>query len=1036
MQAILFDEYYLDGDDVSDLYLEHIGTPHEGNIPHSGRYPYGSGDHAMQRAYTFRDKYNQLKKVKGLSEKEIAAELGVVDRFGKPDVNRLRARYSNTTNDIKAYERSLANHLYYDECNENASEVARRLGKSESTIRSYLDAERTDRVNLTRKTADLLKDYIDENKYVDVSTGTNIYLGVTESRMDNAVAALEEEGYKKQTLYIDQLGTNHKTTMTVLTRPDVDYAELSENRYDVRFLGQDSRVIDECGDVLKVGMDRPVPVSSDRIYIRYNTGEGDDSGLVRDGLIELRPGVKDLSLGGADYAQVRINVDDSHYLKGMARYSDDIPDGYDIVVNSNKKPGTPAKAEDPDDPKAKQVFKTMQKVDGEVDWSNPFGSGSLTQIRDGDGNLSACNVVRTEGEWQTWDRNLPSQFLSKQPVPLAERQLKLAADDKKRELEEINALTNPEVKKKFLLDFADKCDSAAVELKAAPFPGQQTHVLLPFPEVKDNEIYAPNYPDGTTVALVRFPHQGKFEIPILTVHNTGSPVKDKLGVVPDAVGINHTVADRLSGADFDGDTVLVIPLSDRVKVQSQNQLDGLKGFDPKERYPYHEGMNVMSERVKEQQMGVVSNLITDMTIGGATSDELARATRHALVVIDAAKHKLDWKASEEIEHLDDLKAKYQNGGGASTIISRASSEERVNERKEWFPSTTSIGPNGEKIYRETGEMSLRGRLKGIPMKDGTLVNVKEERKGGEKTGRLYYTKEDPATGKQVRTYVTKDDFPDDIEKLKEQRNVYLNKDNKTGAYYYLQTDKATGKKVRAYVTEDDLDGGIKEVARSTKTTKMAKAEDAYALTSGGSKENVKYPIEEKYAEYANTMKALANMARKEYLATPTYKRDVGASQEYKEELESLDKKLLAVKSNAPLERQAQLLGNRQVALAKEKDPNMSKEKLKKTQGRMITAAREALKTQRKDKIKLTEREVEAIQKNAISATKLRAIMDKCDTDDLRKNFTPRAQKTITPSMEALAKSMYASGYTYAQISERLGVSTTTANRIISGKEAS
>jgi ribosomal protein S6E (S10) len=51
-------------------------------------------------------------------------------------------------------------------------------------------------------------------------------------------------------------------------------------------------------------------------------------------------------------------------------------------------------------------------------------------------------------------------------------------------------------------------------------------------------------------------------------------------------------------------------------------------------------------------------------------------------------------------------------------------------------------------------------------------------------------------------------------------------------------------------------------------TKMAEADDAYTLTSGGSKQNPGTPMEGLYANYANQMKGLANSARKEYLATP------------------------------------------------------------------------------------------------------------------------------------------------------------------------
>ena len=81
---------------------------------------------------------------------------------------------------------------------------------------------------------------------------------------------------------------------------------------------------------------KPTSIDSKRISICY----GDEGGLNKDGVIEIRRGVPDLDLGNSHYAQVRILVDGTHYLKGMAMYSDDIPDGVDIVFNTNKKSGT------------------------------------------------------------------------------------------------------------------------------------------------------------------------------------------------------------------------------------------------------------------------------------------------------------------------------------------------------------------------------------------------------------------------------------------------------------------------------------------------------------------------------------------------------------------------------------------------------------------------------------------------------------------------------------------------------------------------
>ena len=173
-------------------------------------------------------------------------------------------------------------------------------------------------------------------------------------------------------------------------------------------------------------------------------------------------------------------------------------------------------------------------------------------------------------------------------MTLIKKQLGLAKADKQAEYDEICSLTNPTVKKALLKSFADDCDAAAVHLQAAALPRQKYQVILPLTTIKDNEVYAPNYKDGETVALIRYPHGGTFEIPILKVNNKLDEGKSVLGNTPaDAIGINKKNADRLSGADFDGDTVMVIPCNStksKVKITSTSPLKGLEGFDTKDAY--------------------------------------------------------------------------------------------------------------------------------------------------------------------------------------------------------------------------------------------------------------------------------------------------------------------------------------------------------------------------------------------------------------------------------------------------------------------
>ena len=150
-----------------------------------------------------------------------------------------------------------------------------------------------------------------------------------------------------------------------------------------------------------------------------------------------------------------------------------------------------------------------------------------------------------------------------------------------------------------------------------------------------------------------------------------------LGKTPaDAIGINKKVADRLSGADFDGDTVMVIPCNSsrsNVKITSTPPLRGLEGFDPKDKYQYdtktmdsagnvhyyRNGVEFKAMRNTQTEMGKISNLITDMTLKGACQDEIARAVRHSMVVIDAEKHGLDYKRSAQENGISALKKSYQ-----------------------------------------------------------------------------------------------------------------------------------------------------------------------------------------------------------------------------------------------------------------------------------------------------------------------------------------------------------------------------------------
>ena len=660
---------------------------HYGVKRRSGRYPWGSGDNPYQHGGDFLSRVEELQRL-GKSEKEIAQEIGL-------STTDLRMQVRVAKHERRALQADRARSLRDD--GKTLDEIASIMGfKNDSSVRALLNESTAENKNKARVTAEILKKELAEKGALDVGTGVERTLGVSTGVLQEALFILETEGYNRYGVGVPQVNDPKKRTITpVISVPEIDQREVYQNLDLVKSVGEyHSSDGGESWDKREY----PASIDSSRVKILY----GDEGGALKDGVIEIRRGVADLDLGDSHYAQVRILVDGTHYLKGMAMYSEDMPDGVDIVFNTNKHSGTPKM----------DVMKPIQ-----ADPDNPFGAfikaNGQSHYIDADGTekLSAINKLKEEGDWDKMSKNLSSQFLSKQPLQLIKKQLDLTYADAADEFAEICALTNPTVKRKLLLDFADECDSAAVHLKAAALPRQSTQVILPLNAMKETEIFAPNYRDGEQVALVRYPHGGTFEIPILTVNNKNPSAIAILGKnIRDAVGINPKVAERLSGADFDGDQVVVIPTGRGVKIQSTPALKDLEGFDPKTQYSTEgkTGVRLLSKGAATQrQMGEISNLITDMTLKGAPESEIARAVKHSMVVIDAAKHKLDYRQSEKDNGIAELRKRYQGytdedgkeRGGASTLLSRRKQTVDVPERQ----GSGVIDPKtGRVVYKESG----------------------------------------------------------------------------------------------------------------------------------------------------------------------------------------------------------------------------------------------------------------------------------------------------------------------------------------------
>ena len=943
-------------EEMNDI-LVHYGMPRR-----SGRYPWGSGEDPYQHGRDFLGRIEELKKT-GWTEtpENIKKEFGL-------STTQYRAQKGLAKDERRMLNVARAKSLKEDGLGD--SEIARKISEelgrdvNESTVRSWLNAESESRMKKARETADFIREQIDKKGMIDVGAGVSHELNISKEKLDQALAILESEGYPVYGGRVPQVtNPSQKTTIKVVCPPGTEHKDIYnyENIHSLNeYISRDG------GDTYEKKFHYPESMDSKRLMIRYK----EDGGIDKDGVIELRRNVPDLSLGESRYSQVRILVDGDRYLKGMALYSDDMPDGIDVIFNTNKSKDVPMRdvlkkiKDDPDNPFGSAIKDVS--LGGQY-WYDPKTGERVSASTKG-AKLGLINKRADEGDWTEWKDALPSQFLAKQSRSLAKKQLDLAVADKTDEYNEISSLTNPTIKKHLLMKYADECDSAAVHLQAAALPGQKYHVIIPITSMKDTEVYAPNYENGTELALIRYPHGGTFEIPILKVNNKQPLAKKLIGTDSiDAVGINSKVAERLSGADFDGDTVMCIPTNDKagkVKIISTPPLKGLEGFDPKTAYPERKGMKYMKDPVTgkdstQMQMGVISNLITDMTLKGATQDELARAVRHSMVVIDAGKHKLDYKQSEIDNNIAALKKKYQttidadgreHTGGASTLLSRSKGEESVLKRQ------------------------------GSPK-----VNLK---------GKAWY---DPSKPEGSLVYQIADDVNYEVPKV----------------------NRRTGE-----VT-------IVTKQRTQRSTKMAETDDAKTLISDANTpmERLYADYANRMKDLANRARVkAANTGKIAYSKTAkaTYSEEVRSLDE------KLRVALMNAPRERQAQLRANAEVNAKVRRAKEEGRELKNDEIKKAGQQALSRSRADVNSvSRKDRsIKITDREWEAIQSGAISENVLKKILNNADIDELRQRATPRATTTLNQAKINRIKAYSASNYTLGEIAKKLGVSVSTVSKYL------
>ena len=945
-----------------EIILKHYGVKRK-----SGRYPWDPSLH-LPKNYKFIEDRDEMKK-RGLSDNEIAKQMGL-------STTVYRSKVTIAKEELKQYNMQRIAKLQSEGM--IIDDIAKTIGTTGQTVRNYLDeiknpnkSARAQRVQ-TEAVADTLKDAVKRSKYIDVGKGVEIQMGISKEKLKSGLNALVESGeYEVHNLRIAQVtDKNNSTPVKVLTKKGVERSEIYKNMDKVRpveefAINGDARMFQQ--------MERPKSIGWDRVHIRYAIPEGqkghgtNDDGAMMDGAMFLRPGVKDLNLGKASYAQVRIAVGDTHYLKGMALYGTEemfknVPKGTDIIFNTNKTANkTP-----------QEVLKELKKnPEGgtPIDGPNPFGATVKRQntlvdskgnpiykpgVKDRFGNkvpqIGSVNIVNEEGDWGNWSKALSAQFLSKQPTTVVHERLKATMKQVQDEYESIQKVTNPVIKKQLMESFVSDLESKQVHMKAAAPKGFQGHVILPVPDMKENEVYAPNYKNGEKVVLIRYPHGGRFEIPELTVNNNSIARKMISKDSPDAIGIHPKVASKMSGADFDGDTAYVIP-NNKGKFKSRDSLKELKNFDPNMYADKPGTFTPITKRYQQTLMGVVSNLITDMTLQGAPSNEIARAVKHSMVVIDAEKHKLNYKRSAEENGIDALMKRYM------THVDKV----KYGDLERYNPKTRRVDKviDPDKLKKDltpgkeyTSASTIISRHKQSVITDGYQVEVPDPKSKSGGTKMVWRNKKE--------TYLVN---------MVKDANVFLG-------------------------------------PNATKT-------------------------EHHYADYINELKAFKNKVDSEMSGIKMPARDPKAAKIYAEEVLSMKDKVNQVKINRIKERQAQRMAevsSKAEIARRSEDEVLKKDEISRIKQQALNKARSMVGAERTP-VTITDDEWDAVQSNAVSGTLLKELVSFMDDSQLKSLATPRANKQMTDARKSKAKALLANGYTIAQVAEALGVSSSTIGKI-------
>ena len=176
------DSYLGSAEMTEGEFLAHYGMPRR-----SGRYPWGSGKDPYQSSRDFLGRVEQMRKsgftyTDPETGKKYTGDNAIAKSLGYSSTD-FRTVYAIAKDERRADDVATAKRLATKE-GMNVSQIGRKMGINESSVRSLLNPHSESKMRQARETAAFLKKQVDEKGMIDIGAGVNEELRISKEKMD------------------------------------------------------------------------------------------------------------------------------------------------------------------------------------------------------------------------------------------------------------------------------------------------------------------------------------------------------------------------------------------------------------------------------------------------------------------------------------------------------------------------------------------------------------------------------------------------------------------------------------------------------------------------------------------------------------------------------------------------------------------------------------------------------------------------------------------------------------------------------------